>query len=415
MRRSKTLPADSSPRPFLARRTAILAFRCLAVPSFSVAAALSALAVTTVSATATAQDDDKKKDDKDKDKDKDKGKGGGNMDSGDPADTEKSDDGPFKPKGKTGEVEEKHDEKVEIEEVIKAKPRDKLVLFAEGLIGFGKAPPPPAAGDTEGTGDGTSVTLQIGGRFDLNPKMSLGLRVPWTTANIEHRETRVNQSAASFGAPELKFEYRASLSPLTTLPIFIGVGVPIAQGDPDRWGSDNSGDPQAEVNMLADAASGWKDGELFLPKRLPIVIGIGIRHERKALELRASDKLLIAPDLGATLEDPDALDSMGLDLGTLTIPGVALRNVTTLGLSYEFLEKPALFAGVDGSLVFYPIPSVDFESTSTGPSSFQVVFEPKVGARFGKFTPSVSYVLPIGGQLADAGVGGLRLHADLAF
>src|SRR5262249_21374200 len=153
-------------------RSFTLAIGCLSLSQLSAAVALTALATTVVSRSASAADDDEGKGKgKGKDKDKDKGKdekgksGGGGMDSGDPVDTEKSDDGPFKPHGKTGVVEEKHEEKVEIEEVVKANPRPKLVLFAEGLIGFGKGPPPPGAGKENGTGSGTAITLQAGGRY----------------------------------------------------------------------------------------------------------------------------------------------------------------------------------------------------------------------------------------------------------
>jgi hypothetical protein len=406
MRRFKTLPAHSCPRSILGMIRARAALRCLALPSIS--AGLLALAAAAVSPNALAQSGKKQDDDKGK-------TSAGSMDSGDPVDTEKSDDGPFKPKGKTGEVAEQHEETVEIEEVIKAKPRDKLVLFGEVLVGFGKAPPPPGAGDQEGTGDGTSVTLQVGGRYDLKPNMSLGLRVPWTTANIDDRYTRQSRSTAAFGSPELGFEYRVGMSPRTTLPIFFGVGIPIAQGNPDRWGVDNSGEAQAEANLLADAASGWKDGELFMPKRLPLVAGVGLRHERRALEFALATKLAVLPNIGTELTNPGALNTPGVEVGELVAPGVALRNVTTAAMTYEFLEKPALFAGLDLSLVYYPIPAVDLESASTGPSPLQLVFEPRVGARFGKITPGASYVLPIGGQLADAGVGGLRLHVDVAF
>ena len=408
MRRSKTSPAHVSPFGFLALRGSALALRCLAAAPFSAAAVLSALATTTVAVEAAAQDDDKKS----------KG-GGGSMDTGDPVDTERSDDGPYKPKGKTGEAAEKQEEKVEVEEVVKAKPRDKIVAFGEALIGFGKAPPPPNAGDLNGTGDGTGVTLQVGGRYVLNPKMSLGVRVPWTTATIESTETGIDQSSTAFGSPLLFLEYRVGLTPLTTLPIFFGVGVPVAQGNPDRWGTDDSGKPAAETNMLADAASGWKDGELFMPKRLPLVLGIGIRNERKAVELEAKTKIAVLVNIGGEISNPGGAltETVGQDSGTLKIPAVALRNVTTAGVKWEFLPKPALFVGLDGSLVFYPLPAVDYEPVTnpTGPSPFQVVFEPRVGAKFGKITPTASYVLPIGGQLADAGVGGVRLHVDVAF
>jgi len=38
-----------------------------------------------------------------------------------------------------------------------------------------------------------------------------------------------------------------------------------------------------------------------------------------------------------------------------------------------------------------------------------------VGAHLGKISPSVGYIFPIGGRLADSSVSGLELHCDVAF
>ena len=51
-------------------------------------------------------------------------------------------------------------------------------------------------------------------------------------------------------------EYRVSLNRLTTIPIIFGVGIPVAQGNPDQTGTDTTGHQQAYVNSLADATSG---------------------------------------------------------------------------------------------------------------------------------------------------------------
>ena len=52
---------------------------------------------------------------------------------------------------------------------------------------------------------------------------------------------------------------------------------------------------------------------------------------------------------------------------------------------------------------------------ATPPTRLQVVFEPRLGARFGKVSPSIGYIFPIGGRLADSSTSGLELHCDFAF
>ena len=330
----------------------------------------------------------------------------------DPAESEKSDDGPFAPEGKTGELAEKQEQGEEVKEVEKGRARDKIVVFGEVLIGFGKVVLPSPT--HEATRKGTSVTLMAGGTYDFSPALTAGLRVPWTTATIK-QPNQQNLGSQALGAPEIFGEYRVSLNKLTSVPITFGLGVPVAQGNPDLTSksSDGAGVAQDEVNRMADAASGWKDSELFQPKRLPIVVGAGIRHERRAFELHAHAKFVLLPALNTDVKNPNDPDGAG----TYKINGFALREVTSLGGSYNFLDDPVVYAGLDFALVWSAIHTVEFESSqnATPPSRLQAVLEPRVGARFGIVSPSVSYVAPPGGRLGEAGVGGIRLHVDVAF
>jgi hypothetical protein len=68
-------------------------------------------------------------------------------------------------------------------------------------------------------------------------------------------------------------------------------------------------------------------------------------------------------------------------------------------------------------MVYNAVNALEYTSPSgaAGPTRFQVVFEPRVGGRFGKVSPSLGYVFPIGGRLADASISGLELHCDIAF
>jgi hypothetical protein len=93
---------------------------------------------------------------------------------------------------------------------------------------------------------------------------------------------------------------------------------------------------------------------------------------------------------------------------------VSIRNVTLAGLRYDLIEKPGLWLGLDAWLVYNAIEPIKFDSTATPPSPLQLVVEPQVGMRFGKLRPSVGFIFPIGGRLADAGIAGVNLHIDFA-
>lgn len=323
----------------------------------------------------------------------------------DPIESEKSDKGPYTP-----HKDESDEPKPEPKHAPdRGRQRDKLVAFGQIVIGFGKA---PLNNPTfEPTGKGTVIGFQLGGRYDVSKALSAGLRIPITTASVK-QSTGVNQSSTAFGAPELFGEYRLSLNRLTSVPLLFGLGVPIAQGDPDVTNTNVAGRAKDVVNRLADSTSGWRDSELFQPKRLPVILGGGIHHDRHDWEAHADLKFVFLPALGTTVATPNQ------DMrGTYKRPGLALREVTTLGASYNFLDKPLLYGGLDFALVWSPVNTFDFDANNavTRPSALQAVLEPRVGARFGAISPSVGYIAPLGGRLGDGGNGGIRLRVDAAF
>jgi hypothetical protein len=342
--------------------------------------------------------------------------GAGMMDSNDPADKETTDDGPFAPKRKSEQTEAKEAAQAEVEEdrqaeaKIKRQPRDPVAVFANVVIGFGRPVEPGT--NYSGTPDldkGTSFTFMVGGHYDVSPQFTLGLRIPWTTASQRQIDGTYAGSQA-LGTPELMGEYRVVLSPRTYLPIDFGLGIPVAQGNYDTIGGPGQV-RQAAVNDFADAASGFRDGELFGPKRLPLILGIGIDYERKELSLHAATKFVAGFKVGGTLVaqvDP---------AGTYELKSVTFRNVTSAGIGYRVLPKPALTVALDSWIVTNAVNTVEFKSNAgaTGPSRVQVVAEPRVSARFGKISPSLGYIFPLGGQLADNHASGLELHCDVAF
>jgi hypothetical protein len=207
-------------------------------------------------------------------------------------------------------------------------------------------------------------------------------------------------------------EYRVTLSPRTLLPIDFGLGIPIAQGDYNQTTGEGAY-RQAVVNDFADAASGYRDGELFGPKRLPLIAGVGIDYQRDALNLHAATKFVAGVKVGGTLDFGTDTQALG---GTFALKAVTFRNVTSAGVAYQFLDKPNLFGALDSWIATNAVNNVEYTSATgaTAPSRIQVVFEPRVGGRFGKVSPSLGYIFPIGGRLADSHTSGLELHCDIA-
>jgi hypothetical protein len=366
------------------------------------------------------------KGEKGEDGDEEEGGGAGMMDqtAPDPAQTEKADK-PEKAKAKR-KVVVKGTKEVKADSADAAgdefvPPRKPLRVFGEVLIGFGGTPLPGPDEDIQGT----LFTIRVGGAYDFSKKFTLGLMIPWTTGTVETpaeagagSDTKKRNTQA-LGAPMITAEIRSSLGTHTTLPWGLALGIPVAQGNPDFAGSDTAGITQFLLNAMADANSGWRDGELFAPKRFPVVPFIGIVHEKGRIEGHGFLKFAFLFNTGGEITQA-ALPTGG---GELAMNGTALRTVIGVGGKFWFLKSPKLFGGLELWTAHNTISPVEFTSDSPDPSEsgggdpnpLQWVIEPRVGARFGAVTPTAGFVLPLGGLLSDADAKGLRLGVEANF
>lgn len=321
----------------------------------------------------------------------------------DPTETERSDSGRFSPTGETGGL--KADRDVD-RDAASAPPRKPINVWGGVLIGFGEAPVPGPGAELH-LPSSTLFGLRVGGSYDLTPELSLGLAIAWATASFEGSE-----SAQAFTSPLVSLEYRAPLARLVTLPVGLGVGVPLAQGEADLNSSDTATAKQTQVNTMFDASTGYRELELFAPKRMPIVPFIGLHYERKTLAAWVDERFAILPKLSGEVKS----DGGRQGVCCYELKGTALRSSTTVGLGWWALPDK-LRVGAEMWAVYSFAEPVEFESSTKAepPSAFNLLFMPRVATRVAKLEPSIGFMLPVSGVLADRGVKAVDLRVGAGF
>jgi hypothetical protein len=288
-------------------------------------------------------------------------------------------------------------------------PRKTIGVFAEGLLGVGRAPRPgqlnPDTNDNT-TGPGTSFALMVGGHYDTSTSFRLMLRVPWTIGTV--RNNGRDASTNALGNPELAARLRLSQPGDMEWAVRLGVGIPIAQGNTDYIGgaSDAAGVAQNYLQRFADASNGWHDQELYAMKRLPITPALLFSWRSDRLRVNGELKSSVMPKIGGSITSTAG--------GTLSLPAVAWNVLLGGSASYEVFEHAHVALAAWARYGF--IEQVDYNggAGASVPSPFQLVIEPKILAQLGHVVPSVGFVLPIGGQLGGD-IWGLRLHVDVIF
>lgn len=332
-------------------------------------------------------------------------KPGASMESegSDPVNTETAEkNGRFSPKGETGKKESKTQEE-EAEKPEKVKPGKGV--FGELLIGFGDAPLELGRAN-EGSVHGTSYGFMLGGYYDFSTKVRLMLRVPYTTARLD-KPDGTTETASALGNPEIAGRMLLGEPKRLTMGLQLAIGIPVAQGNPDLGdATDPVGTRAGKVQQFANAANGYREPEIFLPRRMPITPGFFATYKRDHLMLGGDAKIVLAPKIYGGLKEANA------DGGTYTLNGLAIIPVIGGDAAYEVLSKA--FVGMRAWLTWNAIRPYDFEGPATEPSDFQFVLEPRLFAHFGIVTPSAGFLIPIGGELGG-NINAFRIHVNLDF
>jgi hypothetical protein len=192
-----------------------------------------------------------------------------------------------------------------------------------------------------------------------------------------------------------------------TMSLRLAIGIPVAQGDADPSNNTPGEVQQGFVQHMASAANGWRDPELYEPKRLPITPGFIMRYQRKKLQAGGEVKVVVMPKIGGEINDPGEYGTGALELRTLGLFAFLGGDV-----AYDVLGEK--YIGLRGWMVWRTVEPIHFETDATGDTPFQFGLEPRIFAKFGIFTPSVGLVVPLGGQLGGE-IMGLRLHGSFVF
>jgi len=222
-----------------------------------------------------------------------------------------------------------------------------------------------------------------------------------TSGGLDARET-------ALGAPEIAGRLRLGDPGETEWALKLGIGVPIAQGNPDVTDlQDARGYTQARLQRVANAANGWHDPELYAMKRLPVSPSLLFLYRTDKLRLNGELKGVFLPKIGGGVVTPGLSPN-----GTYEVNGLSVWAILGGSLSYEILTRK-LF----GALAAWATYEIAHDYTWEGgnpPSPFQFTMEPRVLAQFGKVVPSAGFIIPLGGQLGG-NIYGLRLHVDIVF
>ena len=333
----------------------------------------------------------------------------------DPVDEETSDDGRFAPKGKTGKLKSKTKKKQK-EEKIEEIPRKKINVFADILGVWGTPPEPDAQPIYDKNESVTAFGFVLGGTYDISPETSLGLRIPFSRATFKDTMRMytipLDGSSNALGNIELIGQYRIKLSPGEFVPIDFGVGLPVAQGDPDPTSTNHPAAAQAMTNRTMDAGTGWHDSELYYVGRVPVKVGAGYLLQRPTWNLHGGTKFVAAPKIRGALEiEGDLPQPNEADVREFKYNAVAVRNITEIGAGWN--PWAGLWIGLDTWIGIDIIDEIERISDATPPSALNWVLEPGLGYDLEFLKLNLSYIKPIGGRLED--IQGARLTAEMGF
>lgn len=228
--------------------------------------------------------------------------------------------------------------------------------------------------------DGVIVAQRLRGHYRILPDLDVGVLLPvasgfvFLPARLEHAD------AWLLGNPQLFGFQRFHLTRRLEVQTGVGIGLPLGSG---------SGTPAGELHTnrilaLASGILGWKNPELFSPRRLTFTPSVDLRWREDAL------------GAGVELRLPFMLQTEGEDDDQSSLNRVGSAAV----LSAQWSVSPWrwLFLTHRGWLTHNTVWNA--EATQAHPERAQVVIQTELGFVFGRaFYMTINYLQPVGGPL----------------
>jgi hypothetical protein len=202
---------------------------------------------------------------------------------------------------------------------------------------------------------------------------------------------------AALGNLEIDARYHLALGPRETLHISFGVAVPTATGDALAPPDDSLAVREAAVNQAAAESRGDEFDALFAPHHLGVVPEVELEARREA----ATFGLFTKVDAMGRTGGADAS-------GTTRALPIAAEWVT--GGSFFFEVARERFAVGTRAWFSYAAGEPTLTPGADAPTRGELVLEPGVWLRAGRFRGALSYLAPVPGPF-----GGARLVAAMVY
>jgi hypothetical protein len=254
----------------------------------------------------------------------------------------------------------------------------------------------PAEAEGEAPKEGQAKSLLAMGHYPVAEGVTLGARIPLTTANFIFSQ-REQRRVTALGNIELSGAVHVPLGRVKS-EIELGVALPTARGDED--GAETTTQTRGYANLAAQRFRGFRDNALFAAHRFGVVPGGRLELEGKHLSVEAFGKLEVLVNAGGTPPPPE--------LGELNKTAVELVG----GGRVRIDPFPAgVFRFALRSWVAWTLVGEVKEPDRSGARAprAQVVLDPEVTMVAGKLRSGLGVIVPVGGILGRSGFLAVQL------
>jgi hypothetical protein len=281
---------------------------------------------------------------------------------------------------------------------------DSLKAGVDTVFGFGRLEP--------GFDRSYVTSFVLGAQYHFAPYFNLGLKWPVVVGSLAGEADKA--AVANIGNIEIGPEVEIPLTHGIKLPIELGIALPTAGGDPFHP-SDEGARRAAQLNEVAARIRGGEETSLFAANRFGLIPRLALEIEKGPIEAGLYTKAELLFKAGGN----EPAENTHFERKSPAVEWIT-------GASLYWRAIPKHFSlGVRGWFEYIPVETAErvalpacSESLKTNctpegteePSKTKFVLEPSLKFQAGAFRSSLGYILPLAGDLAKDGYGGVRLY-----